>query len=201
MNKFALFCLCVLGGTLSSCGAISRAEEAAIDGVDEAKAWAWIVNEELSTLSFSGTQTGKEFSGVFEKFDANIVLDPENLLDAHIEIEVDLNSANTADRQRDAAIPGPDWFDVKNFPAAKFISNEINKQDDGSFNATGELSIRGVTKEVSLPFSLSINGEKALAEGSMSLIRSDFGIGQGEFSTGQWVGLDVKIAYKIVADR
>ena len=114
---------------------------------------------------------------------------------------IDLASATTGDKQRDQALPDKDWFDTAHFPQARFVSTAIRRTGGNSYVATGNLTIRGVTKVVSLPFTLTVAGNNARARGHLQLVRSAFGIGQGTWSTGQWVALEVGVDVDIVATR
>jgi polyisoprenoid-binding protein YceI len=161
----------------------------------------WQVDYKKSRLGFSGTQTGKPFEGQFRKYDAKIVFDPANLATSSIDVTVDMSSAATGDKQRDAALPGSDWFKSKEFPSARFLARRIEKKPDGGYLAYGELDMRGVKKALLLPFTLKIAGDMATAKGEASLVRSDWGVGQGEFADGTWVALEVKVFVDITATR
>ncbi len=161
---------------------------------------AWNVDTTKSRLTFTGTQTGKEFAGSFSKFAATIIFDPNNLPDSSIEVVVDMASAKTGDRQRDDALPSKDWFAVAQFPTATFTSSEIVEKGANAYEAKGILKIRDAAKDVAAPFTLTIT-DRAVADGTATLVRSDFGVGQGEFATGEWVGLDVKVSFHIEARR
>ena len=141
-----------------------------------------------------------EFTGSFSSFDVSISFDPENLGASRIAATIDTASAATGDRQRDDALPTPDWFASKSYPAAGFESSVIRAAGSG-YEAEGTLTIRGVSKGLILPFSIDIRGDRAVADGSASLLRTDFGVGQGEFATGEWVGLDVNVTIHIEASR
>lgn len=180
---------------LSGCGAES------VEAAEAGPSGGWVVDKAKSRLEFSGTQTGKEFSGAFSGFDASIVFDPADLSAASIDVVVDTSSAKTGDRQRDAALPTPDWFSAKAFPKATFSASEIIVTGDSAYEARGRLTIRDATRDFALPFTLAITGDKAVADGAATLLRTDFGVGQGEFATGQWVGLDVKVSFHIEASR
>ena len=168
---------------------------------DNAVAGAWVVDTAKSLLEFTATQSGAAFTGKFGKFDAEIVLDPENLSAASIRVTVDMTSATTGDRQRDDALPSVDWFSAKAFPAATFHSSEIVSLGEGAYEARGALKIRDAEKPLVLPFTLSISGDRAVADGTISLVRTDFGVGQGEFSTDEWVGFNVGVRVHIEASR
>lgn len=181
--------------SLAGCGAKS------VEAAEAASPGGWIVDRANSRLEFSGTQTGDAFTGAFAAFDAAIVLDPADLSAASIMVVVDISSAKTGDRQRDAALPTADWFSAKAFPKATFAASEIVAVGDGAYEARGKLTIREATRDLALPFTLAIDGDKAVADGAATLVRTDFGVGQGEFATGQWVGLDVKVSFHIEASR
>lgn len=164
-------------------------------------AHAWTLDKTASSLRFAATQTGARFEGRFENFSADITFDPEDLKNASISVTVDVASARTGDRQRDAALPERDWFNAREHPTARFVSDEVVKTGENAYEARGTLTIRGVSKEVALPFALTIDGKRAHAEGSVTIIRTDFGVGQGEFATGQWVGLEVDVSFVVEAIR
>jgi polyisoprenoid-binding protein YceI len=167
----------------------------------QANAATWIVNTSKSKLGFSGTQTGTQFKGTFSRFAAEIAFDPDRLDVSHLKVTVELASASTGDQQRDIALPGKDWFDVSHFPQAQFESNAIRKTGDSAYEAAGTLTIRGVSQNVALPFDLVIDGSSANAKGHLTLVRTGFGIGQGPWSTGQWVALEVNVFVDIAATK
>lgn len=153
-----------------------------------------------SALTFSGVQTEQKFTGHFSRFDAKISLDPEKPDEANIVVTVDIASAATGDRQRDAALPSKDWFDAAGFPQATFASRKVTKTAAG-YEAVGDLTLRGVSKEIHLPFTLAIDGRKAQASGHVDLRREIFGVGQGEWANGDWVALNVAVDFDLKAER
>lgn len=162
---------------------------------------SWKLDPAKSRLGFSGAQTGTKFAGNFTRYGANIVFDPDHLDASHITVTVDLASAATGDTQRDTALPGKDWFNIAQFPQAKFDATAIRKEGANAYEAVGNLTLRGVTKPLTLPFTLQIDGTTAHAAGHVNLVRTVFGIGQGPWATGQWVALDVDVNLDIVATR
>jgi polyisoprenoid-binding protein YceI len=160
----------------------------------------WKLAPGESALTFSGTQTGEKFAGKFSRFDAQIELDPDKLDEAKIVVTVDIASAVTGDKQRDAAMPSKEWFDTAHFPQARFESRKVSRAANG-YEALGDLTLRGVTKEIRLPFTLAIDGRKAQAKGHVDLKREIFGVGQGEWATGEWVALEVGVDFDLKAER
>lgn len=161
----------------------------------------WAVDKSASRLAFTATQTGEAFEGRFENFTASIVFDPDDLSAAHIVVAVDPASARTGDRQRDTALPGSDWFRTRDYPTARFESREVSRTGEGAYEARGALTMRDVTRDIALPFTLAIDGARARAEGGVTLIRTDWGVGQGEFATDQWVGTEVGVKFVIEATK
>jgi polyisoprenoid-binding protein YceI len=161
----------------------------------------WQVDPAKSRLGFSGTQTGAAFQGSFGAWQAEISFDPAHPEAGHVKATIDLASARTGDTQRDTALPQPDWFDTAAHPQASFEADHFVAKGGDAFEAPGKLTIRGTTKDVVLPFTLAISGDQAVAKGHLSLLRSDFGIGQGPWSTGQFVALDVGVDVALTATR
>ena len=199
----------VVAGLLAAAAgasAIAFAEKprtAASTGPSPAAATAthWTVDYGASRLGFSGTQTGKAFEGSFGKFEATIDLDPADPSTASIDVVVDMTSARTGDRQRDAALPGSDWFKATEFPTARFSSTSVEKTGEGRYVAHGSLTMRGVSKSLDLPFSLTTAGNTAQAVGEADLMRNDWGVGQGEFVGDDWVALQVKVNVEVTATQ
>ena len=139
----------------------------------------WIVDPGRSRLGFSGTQTGARFDGVFRHYDAQIQLDPAHPQSGHALVVIDMASASTGDTQRDEAIPGSDWFDIKDFPKATFEAAGFQSKGGNAYLAPGTLTLRGIRHDVALPFVLTFDGNTAHAKGRIELVRTQFGVGQG----------------------
>jgi polyisoprenoid-binding protein YceI len=159
----------------------------------------WTVQPAQSTLGFSGMQTGAPFQGVFTQWTAQISFDPANPQAAHVKVIIKTASAKTGDTQRDTAMPDPDWFDVSAFPQAVFEATGFTPEGGNKYQAAGTLTIRGVSQKVALPFTLVITGNQAEAKGEISLLRTAYGVGQGNWSSGDWVGLNAGVTFDLVA--
>jgi polyisoprenoid-binding protein YceI len=88
--------------------------------------------------------------GNFDKFDAAIETNKEDFSDATIKFEADINSINTKNEQRDAHLKSADFFDADNNPKMTFVSTSVKKISDFEMQVKGNLTLRGVTKEVTL---------------------------------------------------
>jgi polyisoprenoid-binding protein YceI len=161
----------------------------------------WTVQADKSHLGFSGAQTGAPFKGSFGKWNAEISFDPAHPEAGHAKVTIDLASARTGDTQRDTALPQADWFDVKHFPQATFEATGFTPKGGDAYEAAGRLTVRGVAKDVVLPFTLAIAGDGATAKGHLGLVRTAFGVGQGPWSSGEWVALEVGVDFDLVAEK
>lgn len=162
-------------------------------------AMPWKVDTNASQLKFDGVQTDNPFSGTFERYSVDINYDPSNPKAANLTVKIDLSSAKTGDPQRDTALPQPDWFDVSSFAAATFTTEGFEPIGQDQFQTTGILSLKGVERELTLTFTLNTTDKKAVAKGSFSLNRSEFGVGVGPWAEGKWVALDVGVHFEITA--
>lgn len=173
----------------------------ALHSAGAARAAEWTVDPAKSRLGFSGLQTEAPFSGQFGRWSATIDYDPAHPEAGHILAEIDLASARTGDTQRDEALPQADWFDAGKVASATFEATGFRPSDGDVFQTTGKLTLRGISKDVTLPFTLKVDNDQARATGKTKLTRTDFGVGQGPWSTAQWVGLDVDVEVDLVATR
>jgi len=166
-----------------------------------AMAAPWTVDSTKSTLTFSATQAGEAFSGGFSTFTPHIIFDEAAPEKGTITVSVEMASLTVEGKDRMDALPTADWFAVKQFPTANFTSSRISKTGERAYSAEGILSIRGVSKPATLPFTLRSDGAATIAEGTMSLNRSDYGIGQGRWASEEWVAFPVTVRYAIHARK
>lgn len=157
----------------------------------------WNVDTATSTLSFVGVQQGTKFTGRFGTFDAKISFDPASPEGGSVAGTVQTDSVNTRDRDRDAALIDGDWFDSSQYPEANFVSESIVALDDGTYDAVGQLTLRGRTRPVTMNFSFSDAGDgTAKFAGEFSINRFRFGVGETWNDT-TWVGEDVDVSINL----
>lgn len=149
-----------------------------------------------SRLEFIGVQAGAEFKGAFHKFTADVEFAPDALASAHFDVQIDLNSVDTMDKDRDKTLRGPDIFDVAHFPTAHYVTHSFTKTATG-YSAAGALTLHGVTKDVPVDFQFVSTGGQPKLEGTAKLKRLDFGVGQGDWKSTEWVGDVVKVAFSL----
>lgn len=157
-----------------------------------AAATDYTVNQATSTLGFSGTFQGEAFQGKFGQWTAAIAYDPSDLAKSHFDVDVTLASVKTGDTDRDSALPGADFFNVAKFPHAHFVSTGMRKVG-ANVVADGQLTLRGVTKPVSLDVAYQPLGSGATLDINGTVKRLDFGVGAGDYADTSVIGADVKI--------
>jgi polyisoprenoid-binding protein YceI len=172
-----------------------------------ADAPAWSVQQE-SRIGFVAQQGGAPVEGRFESFAAEIRFDPDNLAGSRVAVEIEVASVNSESRDRDQTIRSKDLFDVETWPTARFEADSFTATGDGSYDAQGKLTMRDVTRDVVLPFTLTIEPApddpamlQARALGELSVDRLDYGIGQGQWQDTSVVGNQVIIRIDIRATR
>ncbi len=89
-------------------------------------------------------------SGSFANFDATLEAEKEDFSDAKVTFEADVNSIDTRNEQRDTHLKSDDFFSAEKFPKLTFTSTGVNKVSDKEFELTGDLTIRDITKAVTL---------------------------------------------------
>ncbi len=145
---------------------------------------AWTLDKAHSKMTFTVTHlTISEVDGVFKTFDAKVTSSKEDFSDAVFELTADLASVTTNNDGRDGHLKKPDMFDVEKFPTLTFKSTGISKVADKKYKLTGDLTMKGVTKPVTLELTHMGNNKnrqgKALAGFKVtgSVKRTDFGVG------------------------
>jgi polyisoprenoid-binding protein YceI len=154
-----------------------------------------------STLGFVAEQTGGKFEGAFRKFQATIAFSATDLTTSRFDVSADPASADTQEEQRDTTLRGPDFFDVGHFKTAHFITTSFTRTAAGTFEATGKLTLRDVTRDVKIAFSFQSRkeggAEVSYLTGSATLKRLDFGIGRGDYADSAAVGNDVLVKFNL----
>ena len=150
-----------------------------------------------SKLGFTSSFQGASFDGSFGKFTAAISYDAAKLATSKFDVEVDLASVKTGDKDRDGALPGADFFNVAKYPKAHFVTTAF-RQNGAQVIADGNLTLRGVTRPVSLNITFKPAGAGATLDVSGTVKRLDFGVGSGEYADTSVIGADVKVNAHLV---
>lgn len=147
-----------------------------------ANAQAWQLDKSHSEVGFSVKHMViATVNGVFGEFDGTVNFDPENLASAKISGVVKVASIDTKNEKRDEHLRGDDFFNAEEYPEITFESTEIKKSGDG-YVAVGNLTIRDVTKEVEIPFTMAgpiqdpWGGTRVGIDASTTINRQDFNV-------------------------
>jgi polyisoprenoid-binding protein YceI len=171
-----------------------------------AQAAQWKVDGAKSTLGFVVTWDREPFRASFKRWTAAIDFDPTDLAHAKADVTIDVASYASEDPENDKYRVGPNGLDVRRFAQARFVSKSFREVGPSRYEATADLTVHGVTKEVKLPFTLAINGNSAHMTGELTLSRVDFGVGTGntwgiDWSSERTVSHAVKVSIDLVATR
>ena len=177
-------------------------------------AWAWlgasaagpgavthyVLDPAKSSLEFGFDQAGAQNKGKFTRFAVSFDFSPENPAAGRLEVTVEMSSADTGDQERDDTLRGADLFAVAKFPQSHYTATQFAKTATG-YEAAGKLTLRGVTREVRVPFTFRNATENGVAVGYMSgkttLRRLDFGVGQGDWKATDQLGNDVGVSFAL----
>ena len=173
--------------TLSSFALLAAgAAHAAAPGPD------YVLSPAHSTLTYTFTQAGAANQGVFKSFSAQF--DPHAGV---LTVVIDMRSFDTRDAQRNTLLGGAQFFDVARYPQARFTATRLRKTPSG-FIATGPLTLRGISRTVSVPFTWRALGRGAEElQGKTVIDRLTFGIGQGQWQATEWLGNPVTVRFAL----
>lgn len=147
--------------------------------------------------------------GRFGKVEGQIEADLDDLTTANVNVTVDVASIDTREEQRDAHLRSADFFDVEKYPTMTFQSRQITRRSDGQYDVQGDLTIRGVTRPVTLTATVTGSGKdpwgnyRAGFSAQGQLNRKDFGLTWNAAleAGGFLVGDEVKINLEVEAVR
>ena len=120
--------------------------------------------------------------GAFNEFEGTAVIDGEDPSKSSASITLQVASVDTRNAQRDGHLRNNDFLDVEKYPTITFASTAIKQVEDREFEVTGDLTIKDVTKSVTIPLTLEgvatdpFGNERIGFEGSTPILRSEFGV-------------------------
>ncbi len=123
--------------------------------------------------------SNSDVSGVFKEISGEIRFDAANLDASKFLLKINVESINTGNATQNKHALGGDWFDALMHPEIEFVSDKIVKSEKG-FTAKGKLSIRGLSKECSIPFTFEKKGSKGTFMAKFTVNRADYGVGKSE---------------------
>ena len=164
--------LLVPGALLSSSPALAAPEQYVLD----TKGAHAFIQFKIKHLGFSW------LLGRFDTFSGNFTVDKDKIENSSVKVDIDVASVNSNHAERDKHLRGEDFFDVAKYPQASFASTKVTKTGDNTADIEGNLTLKGVTKPVTLKAVYIGSGDdpwgnyRAGFEATTEIVLKDFGI-------------------------
>jgi polyisoprenoid-binding protein YceI len=158
------------------------------------------VQPDRSAINFTYKQMGVAVDGKFKKFASQLNFDPAKPTAAKATFDVELASVDTGAPEGDQEVAGKPWFNTKAFPTAKFVSGTVKPLGGNKYEVAGQLSIKGKTQDVVVPATFTAQGNTGVFDGSFTIRRADFSVGEGSWAKFDIVANDVLIKFRITAN-
>ncbi len=169
-------------------------------GAGNARAMEWGVIPEKSEVSFEANGGGYTTKGDIKNYKAEVEFDPDTPEQMSVHVLLDMRSATSGAPDVDQTLQSEDFFNPGRFPTAEFTARGAQPDGDGRYILNGRLTLKGVTKPISLPFSIDIVSGTAAVRAETSINRLDFGVGP-ETVAGMAVDNEVKLTIDLTAMR
>lgn len=158
------------------------------------------VDAAKSGIEFSFSQLGVPMKGKFTKFDAKVSFDPKKPEATKASFNVDLNSVNLGAEDYNAETKSPVWLNARMFPQASFVADKVTAIGGNKFEATGKLSIKGISQPVKAAFTYT-DGASPVVEGSFPMKRLAWKIGDNEWKDTSVVADEVSVRFRFVTSK
>jgi polyisoprenoid-binding protein YceI len=150
-----------------------------------------------SSLTFSGRYQGDAFKGYFKRFTTSFSFDPANLKSSKLDVDIVLTGATAGNPDYDGELHGESFFNSGKFPRAHYSATTFRRLPTGEYAADGELTLRGVTRKVTLTFTWK-PGANPVLDGSAVVKRLDFGVGGGDWADTKTIPNDIQVKTRVV---
>ena len=155
-----------------------------------------------SHVTFGYSQMNVSLDGKFGQIQAqSFMFDTDAPEKAQVNLAIPLASVDSGSTEADDELKKADWFDTSKYPLASFKSSAVKPLGDNRYEVMGTLDIKGVTKDVTIPFTYAAQGDNGVFTGEFTFPRSDFGIGTGPWGDFSIVANDVTVKFHVVASR
>jgi len=151
-------------------------------------------------LLFEATWEGQAVPGRFHDFEVWLDTGDGGIAGAALTVTVNLDSADMDDPDINEAIAGPDWFAVSEHPVATYTSESIEAASGDGFAAEGHLDLKGVRLPVAVPFRWSESDGRVQMRGELTIDRTRFDVGSGEWATGEPIGTGVRVSFDVTLE-
>ena len=153
-----------------------------------------------SSIEFGFSQLGVPMKGRFTRFDANVFFDAKKPELTKAEFGVDINSVDLGDKAYNDETKTPEWLNARLFPRATFVTEKVTALGANKFEAVGKLAIKGVVQPIKAQFSFA-DGTSPVVEGSFSMKRLSWKIGDNEWKDPSVVADEVTVRFRFVTSK
>jgi polyisoprenoid-binding protein YceI len=162
-----------------------------------ALALAQPIDPAKSQIGFTMKQLNVPVGGSFKAYTANIDFSPAKAAAGRADITIQTGSIALPTRDAEAEAKKKEWFNVAQFPTARFVSSSIKPLGGDRYQFSGKLTIKGVTRDVSAPFTAKAAGGLTVVEGVLPISRTAYKIGEGEWADDGTVADDIQIKFRV----
>jgi polyisoprenoid-binding protein YceI len=146
-----------------------------------------------SAITFKIKNAGITVDGSFAGFIANIKFDGINYAKSFIEASVDVNTINTGVDLRNSHLKKDEYFNASKYPKINLKSTAFTKENDGTYKGFFKLTIKGVTKDIIIPFTYKEAGSSAIFKGAFTVNRRDYKVGGSSWTMADDVVINITI--------
>lgn len=172
----------------------------------EVMAPGWSIDKNHSSITFEINHFFTPVVGTFKDFEGTLEFDPNDLATSKADFTVQIASVSTNNERRDKDLVSNSFFNAKKYPVMSFKSTGFSKDGD-NYTVKGNLTIKDVTKEVSIPFKVLGYGDHPMKKGKkilavraeFTLDRTDYHVGEGNWAATAVVGDEVKVTVLLEA--
>jgi len=158
---------------------------------------AQTVDPTASELVFVTRQMGVPVEGRFQRWSAQVALDPRKPEAGRVVLRIDMDSVAFAAPEVTAEAQRAVWLDTAKFPQAVFQSSGIRAAGGGRYEMAGRLTLKGESHDMVVPVTLTQSGASGTASGNFIVKRSDYRIGDGEWTDASLVAHEVQVRFRI----
>ena len=151
---------------------------------------------ERSAIRFATKQMNVPVEGQFRRFDGAVFFDPVKPSLIKAEFTVDLASIDLGNEEGETEVKRKLWLDTNAFPTAKFTAASVKPFGNNKFEAAGSLTIKGITHDVTAPFTVTEANNFRTVEGQFPLKRLQYKVGEGPWSDTDTVADEVIVRFR-----
>lgn len=161
----------------------------------------WRVDPASSRLQFSFQENGQLKTGQFTRFGGDGIFDATRPGASALTLIIDVGSVDLGDILRNGFVRSAEWFDVEQYPQARFVLTKLLPVEGDFWVAEGLLTLKGVTRPLALPLTLQIRDNQAQAEAELLIERRQFNIGGGPSERVITIGPQIIVTAQLTANR